>query len=137
MANVIKNFVVKHRQERYLVMLTKPNPSGGYGFGQLAHFTQELDLRFCKQIPGALRNVASVLKEINSLTQTLECYVMHERNALDGNWMSIEEGLDKVLGQNEGAFIIIDNGEIIYHESENIKGRYIGVRRPHQQKQPV
>jgi hypothetical protein len=42
--------------------------------------------------------------------------------------MNLREALNKVLGQNLGAFIIIDNGAIIYHESETVKERYIGVR---------
>jgi hypothetical protein len=34
-AKVIRNFVVKHRKDRYLTMAEKPNKSGGYGFGEL------------------------------------------------------------------------------------------------------
>nr|GFD56790.1 hypothetical protein [Tanacetum cinerariifolium] len=48
---------------------------------------------------------------------------MHESKGLDGKWMDLEEALNKILGQNLGAFIIIDNGAIIYHESETIKER--------------
>jgi hypothetical protein len=127
-ARVIKNFVVKHRKDRYLSMTEKPAKSGGYGFGELAHFTHNLDLRFCKKIPSGSQNVSFVLAEINSLTTTTECYIMHESNELDGQWMDLEEALNKVLGRNLGAFIIVDNGAVIYHESENIKERYIGVR---------
>jgi hypothetical protein len=69
-----------------------------------------------------------VLKEISLLTGSTECYIMHESCKLDGQWMNIEAALSKILGQNQGAFIIIDNGDIIYHESENIKARFLGVR---------
>ena len=54
---------------------------------------------------------------------------MHESRELDGQWLHIEEALGKILGQNLGAFIIIDNGDIIYHESENMNARFLGVRR--------
>lgn len=128
-ARVIRNFVVKHRQHRYLGMVAKPNDVGGYGFGELAHFVRNLDLRFCKQIPGGEQYVDSVLKQIKALTETTECYIMHESRELDGQWMDLEEALDKILGGNLGAFIIVDNGDIIYHESETAKYRYIGVRR--------
>jgi hypothetical protein len=128
-ARVIKNFVVKHRRDRYLAMAEKPNKWGGYGFGQLAHFTDNLDLSFCQQIPGSLQYVKYVLDEISKLTQTRECYIMHESKKLDGRWMDLEEALTSILGSNQGAFVIVDNGDIIYHESENMKHRYIGVRR--------
>jgi hypothetical protein len=63
-----------------------------------------------------------------SLTATTECYIMHESKELDGKWMDLEEALNKVLGHNRGAFIIVDNGAIVYHESEVVKERYLGVR---------
>jgi hypothetical protein len=128
-ARVIKNFVVKHRRQRYLTMLAKPNANGGYGFGELAHFVDNLDLRFCKQIPSGEQYDSAVLKKIKSLTETTECYIMHESRELDGQWMDLKEALHQILGKNMGAFIIVDNGDIIYHESEEMKHRYIGVRR--------
>jgi hypothetical protein len=128
-ARVINNFVVKHRKARYLAMAAKPNAYGGYGFGELAHFTSNLDLRFCHKIPSSSQYAEYVLKEIKLLTSSTECYIMHESSKLDGQWMDIEDALSKILGQNLGAFIILDNGDIIYHESENIKERYMGVRR--------
>jgi hypothetical protein len=128
-ARVIKNFIVKNRRARYLAITQKPNSNGGYGFGELAHFTSELDLRYCKQIPTGYQYVDHVLKEIRALTKSTECYIMHESSELDGKWMNTEDAIRKILGSNLGAFVIIDNGDIIYHESENIKERYIGVRR--------
>ena len=109
-------------------MTEKPNKHGGYGFGELAHFTHNLDPRFCKKLPGSSQYVTSVLAEIKSLTATTECYIMHEKEELDGKWMDLEEALNRILGQNLGAFIIVDNGAIVYHESETIKERYLGVR---------
>ena len=128
-ARVINNFVVKHRKARYLTMLAKPNANGGYGFGELAHFTSNLDLRFCQQIPSGSQYVGHILKEIQTLTTSTECYIMHENRELDGQWLTLEDALTKILGKNLGAFIIIDNGDIIYHESETMKQRYLGVRR--------
>lgn len=109
-------------------MAEKPNKWGSYGFGELAHFTHNLNLDFCKQIPTGSQYVEYVLNEISKLTQTRECYIMHQSRELDGQWMGIEEALTKILGRNLGAFIIIDNGDIIYHESETMKERYLGVR---------
>jgi hypothetical protein len=128
-ARLIHNFVVKHRQARYLALTEKPNPHGGYGFGELAHFTRNLDLRYCKQLPAGSQYDGYVLQEIAALTSSTECYIMHESAALDGQWMELEEALMKVLGQNMGAFLVVDNGDIMYYESETVKQRYIGVRR--------
>ncbi|MGI4875666.1 MAG: hypothetical protein ACRYFX_31300 [Janthinobacterium lividum] len=124
-ARVINNFVVKHRKARFLTMVAKPNNSGGYGFGELAHFTSNLDLRFCHKIPSGSQYDAYVLKEIQSLTSSTECYIMHESPELDGQWLNLADTLSKILGRNLGAFVIIDNGDIIYYESENIKERYL------------
>ncbi|UOR06109.1 hypothetical protein MUN82_03190 [Hymenobacter aerilatus] len=110
-------------------MTQKPNSNGGYGFGQLAHFTSELDMKYCKQIPSRYQYADYVIEEIKGLTKSAECYIMHESSDLDGKWMNIEEAIKQILGSNLGAFVIVDNGDIIYHESENIKERYIGVRR--------
>lgn len=109
-------------------MTKKPNQWGGYGFGELAHFTDNLDLRFCKKLPSDSQYASAVLAQIRSLTATTECYIMHESKKLDGQWMDLEEALEKILGHNLGAFIIVDNGAIVYHESETIKERYLGVR---------
>lgn len=109
-------------------MVQKPNKLGGYGFGELAHFTHNLDPRFCKRIPSGSQFVEYVLNEISSLTPTTECYIMHESKGLDGKWMNLGEALNRILGHNLGAFIIVDNGAIIYHESETMKERHIGVR---------
>jgi hypothetical protein len=125
---VIRNFVVKHRRDRYCALTEKPNKYGGYGFGELAHFLDNLDLRFCKKIPAGLQSVDYVLHEIKSLTQTAECYIMHESSDFDGKWMDLKDALRAILGQNLGAFILVDNGAIIYHESETAKERYLGVR---------
>ena len=120
---------MKHKRDRYLAMTAKPNKSGGYGFGELAHFTDNLDLRFCKKIPPGSQCADFVLAEIKALTHTTECYIMHESSELDGKWMDLKEALSEILGKNMGAFIIVDNGDIIYHESETVKERYIGIRR--------
>jgi len=128
-ARVIRNFVVKHRQPRYLALLAKPNAWGGYGFGGLAHFVDNLDPRFCKQIPSSEQYTDAILSKIKALTPATECYIMHESRELDGQWMDLKEALNKILGSNTGALIIVDNGTIIYHESETMKHRYIGVRR--------
>jgi hypothetical protein len=64
-ARVIRNFVVKHRKDRYLAVTEKPNKWGSYGFGELAHFTQNLDLRFCKKIPSGSQYVRFVLADSN------------------------------------------------------------------------
>ena len=110
-------------------MLAKPNANGGYGFGELAHFIDNLDLHFCKQIPAGEQYDTAVLNKIKALTDTTECYIMHEGWELDGQWLDLKDALRQILGKDLGAFIIVDNGEIIYHESETVKERYIGVRR--------
>lgn len=46
--------------------------------------------------------------------------------------MRLRQALELVVGGGDGAFLVLNNGEIIYHESETIKQRYIGVRRPGQ-----
>lgn len=122
---VIKNFVVKHRRVRYLPDPNKPSRTGRYGFGELAHLTHNLDLRYCRQIPGSLQNVEHVLKEIRSLTKSTGCYIIHESAKWDGKRMIIDDALKEIMNSNLGAFIVVDNGDIIYHESENIKERYI------------
>ncbi|WP_157547612.1 hypothetical protein [Hymenobacter sp. DG25A] len=125
---VIRNFVVKHRQARYLAKTKKPNSNGSYGFGELAHFIDNLDLRYCKKIPAGSQSTDYVLENIGALTTSKECYIIHESAHLDGRWMPIKETLTEILGRNLGAFIVVDNGDIIYHESEDTKERYIGVR---------
>ncbi len=72
----IKNFVVKHKKERYLNLLKKREI--GEGFGELAHFTQNLDLRFCNKIPSLNKTaeVNFVIKKVNELTSDKKCYIM-------------------------------------------------------------
>lgn len=133
-ANLIRNFVVKPRRARYLALVEKPNKNGSYGFGELAHFTSNLDLQFCRKIPSSSykQELTYIITEIKRLTNSEDCYILHESGMLDGQWMKLEAAVIAVAGQNEGAFIILDNGQVMYHESESINERYIGVRRPFQ-----
>ncbi|UOQ51266.1 hypothetical protein [Hymenobacter cellulosivorans] len=113
-------------------MIEKPGKHGGYGFGELAHFTRNLDLQFCYKIPSLSyqAEIDYILQEIRRHTKSEDCYILHESKKLDGQWMQLEEAVQAIAGQNEGAFIILDNGQVMYHESETVKERYIGARKP-------
>jgi hypothetical protein len=130
-ANLIRNFVIKPRRARYLSIVAKPGKHGGYGFGELAHFTSNLDTQFCLRIPSLSykAEIDYITNEIRSLVKSEDCYILHESKTLDGQWMQLEEAVKAIAGQNEGAFIILDNGQVMYHESETLKERYIGVRK--------
>jgi hypothetical protein len=125
---VIKNFIIKQRKERYLGLIK--TRKAGEGFGELAHFTQNLDLRFCSKIPNLNKKaeIEFVTKSIKENTKAKNCYIMSESPAFDGKWMKIEEAVEQVVGSNLGTILIMENGKLIYHESEEIKERYIGIR---------
>lgn len=85
-ANLIRNFIIKPRQARYLSMVAKPGKHGGYGFGELAHFTSNLDLQFCRRIPSLSyqTEIDYIVNEIRSLAKSEDCYILHESKKLDG-----------------------------------------------------
>lgn len=124
----IKNFVVKHRKERFLNLLKKREI--GEGFGELAHFTQNLDLRFCTKIPSLNKTaeVDFVVKKVKEFTSDKKCYIMSETSSFDGQWMNLKDALEEIIGRGMGALLILENGKVIYHESEEVKERYIGIR---------
>ncbi|GAA4357063.1 hypothetical protein GCM10023185_21570 [Hymenobacter saemangeumensis] len=129
-ARVIHNFVVKHRQPRYLGLVARHYSGGSHGFGELDHFIRNLDLRYCHQIPSGLQHTDSIFQQLQALTSANDCFIMHARAELDGQWMNLRQALELVVGSGDGAFLVLDNGEIMYHESETPKERYIGGRRP-------
>lgn len=121
--------MVKHRQERYLALIAKPNHKNRCAPGELDHFVRNLDLRYCRQIPSGLQHTENIFQQLQTLTPATECFFIHARGEYDGQWMDLRQALELVVGGGDGAFLVLNNGEIIYHESETMKHRYIGVRR--------
>ncbi len=123
-----RRFIVKHIRKRYLALLEARKI--GEGFGELAHFTQNLDLKYCDKIPNATKkgDIDFVIDEIAKNTDSRKCYIVSESKLLDGKWMTLEDAATEVVGSNIGTLLLLENGKIFYHESEEIKERYIGIR---------
>ena len=131
-AAAIKNFVLKHRRERYLQLLQTRKV--GAGFGELDHFTRNftrnLDLRFCFKIPsGPLdREITYILNKVQEYSNTTQCYLLSASPSLDGQWLTTKEALHKIIGSGFGSLLILEYGRIIFYESEEIKDRYLGIK---------
>ena len=123
-----KRFIVKHKRERYLALLEARKI--GEGFGELAHFTQNLDLKYCDKIPNATQkgNVDFAIDWIAKNTNSGKCYIVSESKLFDGKWMTLKDAAAEVVGSNIGTLLLLENGKIFYHESGEIKERYVALR---------
>jgi hypothetical protein len=95
---VIKNFVVKQRKARYLNLFQARKI--GEWFGELAHFSRNLDLRFCYKIPSSTKSleVDYIIKKIKEFSSETKCYIIYEERSLDGHWMNFNNALEDIIG---------------------------------------
>ena len=118
---VIKKFVTKDKQDRYIQFLSS-NKTRKKFLNVLPHFKD-----FKWNLFEELSNEHDILSKLQALNfKVNDCYVISEDSEIDEKILSIKEVLNKIGGYRDYATILVfGNADMIYFEGEPPHNRYI------------
>jgi hypothetical protein len=116
---IIRGFIAKDRQERYLAMLGTEKRRAKWR-SELAHFNA-LDERFASPIsPKVAHGVEQIAVLLRTKGAGNSGWVISEDVLLDGREMELEIALRSVWGRGMGTFISCIPGKLAYFENEDV-----------------
>ena len=117
-SNVIRHFIIKDKQERYLNFISD-NAKREKFIAELAHFK---DLNFSKfnKISSAIEY--NVKQRIGGIK---ECYVISENAHIDTKRIAIDLALSQTIGYGMGTLLVFGNAEFVYYEGEEKNDRWL------------
>lgn len=121
---LIKLFVVKDKQERYLTFLAKDKTRNKF-INQLYHFN-DFNWKLFREIPGSENERQTIAFRVQSNKNISTCYVISTDQEYDRKLLSVDEAIENLIGI-EGTILIFGDADIIYYEGEPPKNRYISI----------
>ena len=121
---LIKKFVIKDKQDRYLTFLEKDKTRNKF-IEKLYHFN-DFNWKLFREIPGNETEGETIASKVKSKKNLSTCYVICTDSKYDGKIMSVDEAIENVLGI-EGSIFIFGDAEIVYYEGEAPKRRFISI----------
>lgn len=121
---VIKRFVNKNRQDRYLqFILTQKNRQKF--INELPHF-QDFIWSLFKHIDKNEEQITLMMLKKNRLKDK-SCYVISFDPIIDTQIMEVTEAIKEVVNNNMGTILVFGDAEIVLYGGEEIKSRYISI----------
>ncbi len=120
----VNNFVVKNRKQRLFYELSGKKRIDG--MMRFCHGTEEMIIKEKIIASGTDLCEQEILPIIRQHTNAGNAYIMAYDEVIDASSCSVQEALEKVLGNGMAAIIVIDNVVVI--ETEQVCGtpeRYI------------
>jgi hypothetical protein len=121
---LIKKFVIKDKQERYLTFLTKDKTRNKF-IDELYHFN-DFNWKLFREIPGSENEGQAVASKVKNSKNISTCCVISTDQEYDGKLMSVDEAIENAIGI-EGTILIFGDADIVYYEGEAPKNRYISI----------
>ncbi len=121
---LIKKFIVKDKQERYLSFLSKVKTRNKFT-NELYHF-KDFNWKLFRKI-ATNENEREIINEIIKRKKNIStCYIISANSKFDGKAVSVDEGIKEIIGE-EGTILVFGNAEIVYYEGESPDNRYINL----------
>jgi hypothetical protein len=121
---LIKKFIIKEKQERYLNFLSKERTRNSYT-SVLYHF-RDFKWNLLREITGRESASQAILAKLKGSKHISTCYVISANAEIDGLTLSIADAVENVVGQ-EGTILVFGEAEAIYCEGEAPNRRYISI----------
>lgn len=119
---VIKKFVDKTKQDRYLQFISTPKNRNKL-INDLAHFNHfKWDL--FEEVNGNEQQIILATLQRNKVPAQ-NCYVISENSQLDTKTLDTTKAIQETVGYNMGTILVFGDADIIFYEGESIKSRYI------------
>jgi hypothetical protein len=122
-SGVVRAFVVRPKQERYLELLGKPRNRAAalHALGS----GEDLDSRFMTLVARNEQTIAGIAQHLQRRGADARCYVMSEMREVDGQVLPLEEALQVVVGSTLGTIVSCVAGRLAYFESEIVGERWL------------
>jgi len=121
---LIKKFVKKDKQDRYLAFLSKGKTRTKFT-NELYHFN-DFNWNLFREIPGNENEGQAITLKVKNNKNISTCKVISADPNFDGKVMSVEEAIKNAIGI-EGTILIFGDADIVYYEGEAPKSRYISI----------
>lgn len=121
---LIKKFVVKDKQERYLTFLSKDKNRKKFT-KTLYHFN-DFNWKLLREIPGSENVQQAIASRVKGNKNISTCTIISTDPEYDGKVISVDEAIENATG-TEGTILIFGNADIVYYEGEPPKNRYISI----------
>jgi hypothetical protein len=120
---VIRKFVLKEKQERYLTFIQKDKTR--YKFLNDLYHPTFFRVDLFKQISG--QHESDEIKEVIQQLNVSDCYIISTNRDIDGKRMDTDRALKEALSDwaDRGTLLIFGDAEIVYREHEGPKDRWI------------
>ena len=123
--NVIKKFVDKAKQERYIQFVSSLKNRDKF-IRDLAHFNFfKWDL-FESVKGNEEQAILQAIQENGVPDKT--CYVISENADIDTKTLDIKEAISETIGYGMGTILVFGDADMIYFESESMNTRYISKK---------
>lgn len=123
--NVIKKFVDKAKQERYIQFVSSLKNRHKF-ISDLAHFNFfKWDL--FESVKGNEEQAILQAIQKNGVPDKT-CYVISENADIDTKTLDIKEAISKTIGYVMGTILVFGDADMIYVESETMNTRYISKK---------
>jgi hypothetical protein len=121
----IKQFVRKEKQGRYLGFIENPKRRGTF-LGMLYH-GQDLNKQLFQSLRGIGMHESTAIRIKADLLKTnSKGYIISVNKELDGREMSLNEAIEKAVGQ-EGTVLLFGDGKGAYYEGEPPHNCYLSL----------
>ena len=121
---LIKKFVTKDKQERYLIFLSKDKTRNKFT-DELYHFN-DFNWKLFREIPGSENEGQIIALRVKSNKNISTCSVISADPDFDRKVMSVDDAINNAIGI-EGTILIFGDADIVYYEGEAPKRRYISI----------
>ena len=121
---LIKKFVEKEKQDRYLTFLSKDKTRNK--FTEILYHFNDFNWKLFREIAGSENERETINLKVNSAKNISTCSVISADPDLDGKVLSVDAAIKKAVGI-EGTILIFGDADIVYYEGEAPKRRYISI----------
>jgi hypothetical protein len=119
---IITTFVDKRKQDRYIGFVSNSKTRQKF-IRDLAHFKLFKENLFDKINNNVEELIFSSLKK-NKINDK-HCYVISENSKIDSRNLDIRQALQQTIGYGMGTILVFGDGELIFHESEEMNNRQL------------
>lgn len=122
---VIKNFVTKTKQDRYIQFVSTPKNRHKF-INDLPHFGF-FQWDIFDPVKGTEEHVILQSLKKNSVADKV-CYVISENTDIDTKTLDIKQAIDETVGHGMGTILVFGDADMIYFESEEMNKRFISKK---------
>ncbi len=122
--SLIKKFVNKDKQERYLRFVAKEKTR--WKFLNELHYFKDFNWKLLHEIPGNENVRDAIIAKVKGKKDISSCYVISYHSQYDGKLYSVDNAINNLIGIEE-IILIFGNADIVYYEGEAPNNRYLSI----------